>query len=170
MKNNLKEYKAKDLFEYEEHILTRGSTFYRKDEVDELLKQFDKPVVPQYVADWFEEKKDHIECSIYKQAVDDFEGEKDRKQHFNKWFAYDKNEPIETLIKMKLFGYEVEKEKQWIVKATSNLLFVKWDETQPIFVIDDVGSLKEAQHFNNKVAAKNVANTIGGYVEEVEDE
>ena len=37
----------------------------------------------------------------------------------HEWLKYDDNKPIETLVKMKLYGYEVEKEKLYTVEIPS---------------------------------------------------
>ena len=42
--------------------------------------------------------------------------EKIKNRQFTEWLAECENDPVETLIKMKLFGYEVEKEKRYLVK------------------------------------------------------
>ena len=85
--------------------------------VIELVKQLDeleKPVVPQFVADWYEEHKDDIEWNLYSLCID-FRKQKLRVD-LHVWFGDDNNKPIETLVKMKLFGYEVEKEKVYTVE------------------------------------------------------
>lgn len=70
---------------------------------------FEKPVVPQYVADWYEEKKDDFKVNIWARLIDWDR----RKNHplFNEWFDQTDN-PIQTLINMHQFGYEVEVEKE----------------------------------------------------------
>lgn len=86
----------------------------------ELAKELDepvKPVIPQYVADWYEENKDDFENSLAILIRDYFKGEiEDDNLLF--WFGYDlnKDQPIKTLVNMHQFGYEVEKEKLYTVK------------------------------------------------------
>ena len=75
-----------------------------------ISPELEKPVVPQFVADWYEEHKDDIEYNLYNLCTD-FRKQKLRVDLFV-WFGDDDNKPIETLVKMKLFGYEVEKEKK----------------------------------------------------------
>ena len=72
------------------------------------LDEPEKPVVPQFVADWYEEHKDDIEYNLYNLCTD-FRKQKLRVD-LHVWFGDDNNKPIETLVKMKLFGYEVEYE------------------------------------------------------------
>lgn len=90
---------------------------YGLDKALSIIKQLDepeKPVVPQFVADWYENNKDDFEYNLYRLCID-FCG---RKLHedLHEWFKFDKNKPIETLILMHKFGYEVEKEKLYTVE------------------------------------------------------
>lgn len=86
-------------------------------ELVEELDEPEKPVVPQFVADWYEEHKEDLEYNLYRLCID-FCG---RKLHedLHEWFKFDKNKPIETLILMHKFGYEVEKEKLYTVKFSN---------------------------------------------------
>lgn len=77
-----------------------------------IISQIDesqKVVVPQFVADWYEENKYDFEKSIFELCID-FR-KRDLQDDLHEWFSADVNKPIETLVKMKLFGYEIEKEK-----------------------------------------------------------
>ena len=78
------------------------------------LEEPEKPVVPQFVADWYEENKDYFEWDLYNLCVDFHKRELPDDLH--EWFSDISNKPIETLVKMKLFGYEVEKEKLYTVE------------------------------------------------------
>ncbi len=73
-----------------------------------------KPVVPQFVADWYEGNKDDFERNLYNFFLLFYEGRLQRD--LDEWFTNNSNKPIETLVKMKLFGYEVEKEKLYTVE------------------------------------------------------
>ena len=80
-----------------------------------LAKQLDepeKPVVPQFVANWYEEHKDNFEYSIQCLCVQGCEP----VRQIDIWFDNDDNKPIVTFVKMKLFGYEVEKGKLYRAK------------------------------------------------------
>lgn len=74
-----------------------------------------KPVVPKFVADWFEECKDALEFSIWELCVDSFNSD---EQGMLGWIQQSENNPIETLIRMK-DGYEVEKEPLYTVELPS---------------------------------------------------
>ena len=73
-----------------------------------------KPVVPKFVADWFEDTKHALDLAIFIaiKGLDDEEWP--HKTDFENWLDVSKNKPIETLIRMK-DGYEVEKEPLYTV-------------------------------------------------------
>ncbi|HFC9437367.1 TPA: DUF1642 domain-containing protein, partial [Enterococcus hirae] len=87
-------------------------------DVLDLVKQLDepqKPVVPKFVAEWFENNKDALDLAIF-MAIRELDDEEwPHKTDFENWLDVDKNKPIETLIRMK-DGYEVEKEPLYQVK------------------------------------------------------
>ena len=74
----------------------------------------EKPVVPQFVADWYEENKDDFEMSLYNFCVD-FHKRK-LSDDLYEWFNKLIDKPIETLVLMHKFGYEVQKEKLYTVE------------------------------------------------------
>ena len=74
----------------------------------------EKPIVPKYVADWYEENKDYFEWNLYNLCVDFHQQE--LPDDLYEWFNGISNKPIETLVRMKLFGYEVEKGKLYRAK------------------------------------------------------
>ena len=71
------------------------------------LEESEKPVVPQFVADWYEESKDYFEWNLYNLCVDFHQRELPDDLH--EWFNILSNKPIDTLVMMHKFGYEVEK-------------------------------------------------------------
>ncbi|WP_295493834.1 DUF1642 domain-containing protein [uncultured Streptococcus sp.] len=83
---------------------------------------FEKPVVKQCVADWYEKHKYNLESDIY-YLIRCWEDE-ERTSDFYKWFDNSKNEAIKILVNMHQFGYEVEKEPRYTVriKATNQYL------------------------------------------------
>nr|UVY18164.1 MAG: Protein of unknown function (DUF1642) [Bacteriophage sp.] len=89
----------------------RISMSYAEDLYDSF---FEKPVVPQCVADWYEEHKDNLNESIWEYLVNWDDANWD---DFKRWISQpDENQTITTLINMHQFGYEVEKEARYIVK------------------------------------------------------
>ena len=93
---------------------------FDKFEADECCVYHDvtKPVVvKQFVADWYEKYKGNLEYNIWDWMRYIDEPEKLGNIEFTKWLGNSENNPVETLVSMKLFGYEVEKEKRYIVKV-----------------------------------------------------
>lgn len=83
------------------------------------LQQLDEPqkvVVPQFVADWYEENKDEFELNLWIFLTDFDEENIDMSERFGIWLGDEDNNPIQTLVNMHQFGYEVEKEKRYVVK------------------------------------------------------
>lgn len=72
--------------------------------------------VPQFVVDWYEKYKGNLEYNIWDWMRCTERGEGVNKQ-FYLWLNNCNNKPVETLVKMKLFGYSVKKEKRYIVKV-----------------------------------------------------
>ena len=89
----------------------RLSIAHAEDLYDSL---FEKPVVPQYVADWYEGHKNNFESDIY--YLIRYWEEEERTSDFYKWFDNTENETIKTLVNMHQFGYEVEKEPRYTVR------------------------------------------------------
>ena len=83
-------------------------------EVLNIIKQLDepeKPVVPQFVADFYESIKDDFEDKVYDLCVQYHLEESELNSDVAMWFDHSKNKPIETLVMMHKFGYEVKKAK-----------------------------------------------------------
>ena len=76
-------------------------------ELDELKR----PAVPRYVADFYESIKDDLEDGVYELCVQFYEDESEQSTNLYRWFDRDDSKPIETLVKMRLYGYEVERYK-----------------------------------------------------------
>lgn len=82
----------------------------------DMIEQLDepqKPVVPQFVADWYEECKDNLEYNLWSYI---YNWETKEECDFKNWLDLGRNNPIQTLINMHQFGYTVDKEKRYLVK------------------------------------------------------
>ena len=92
--------------------VARISVAYAEDLYDSF---FPKPVVPQYVADWYEEIKDNFGYDLV-ESINNIPVPIDGEElhDFEKWLLADKQALI-TLVNMHQFGYEVEKEKRYRV-------------------------------------------------------
>ena len=75
-----------------------------------------KPVVPKFVADFYESIKDDFEDKVYDLCLQFNRDNGELSSEVWGWFDCGKNEPIQTLVKMKLYGYEVEKQKLYTVE------------------------------------------------------
>lgn len=126
------------------------------------LDEPQKPVVPKFVAEWFEDYKDDLEFPIWELCVDSYNAE--AEQGMFDWIQCSENKPIETLIRMK-DGYEVEKEPMYRVKLGEGY-FVEYQGRGALIIPD---GNKEIKIFDSKSDAERTASTIGGTVEEVEE-
>lgn len=107
-----------------QYSLSWGIPRINKETVLDLIEQLDepqKPVVPQFVADWYENNKDYLEYNFQDWLKHLSEYRLSKNEQFGKWVNEPENNPAETLIKMKLFGYEVEKEPKYTVKVKAVL-------------------------------------------------
>lgn len=92
----------------------RLSIAHAEDLYDSLVP---KPVVPQYVADWYEKHKGNFETNLFR-AINLTptiyrEGE---LSEFQEWIVDEHTKPFQTLVNMHQFGYEVEKEPRYTVR------------------------------------------------------
>lgn len=79
--------------------------------VEQLYEQ-QKPVVKQFVADWYESNKGNLDYNLWNYIMDwDYTKEDD----FKKWLNSSR-EAFQTIINMHQFGYMVKKEKRYLVK------------------------------------------------------
>jgi hypothetical protein len=94
--------------------VARISVAYAEDLYD---SSFPKPVVPQFVADWYEEHKDDFEVELFQcinEVAENYDSASSSK--FEDWLMSEDTEVIKTLINMHQFGYEVEKEPRYTVR------------------------------------------------------
>lgn len=78
------------------------------------LKEIKKPVVPQFVADWYEGHKRSLEWTLRQLGLDIMNGVFNGTE-MHDWLNNSSNKPIQTIVNMHQFGYEVEKEKLYEV-------------------------------------------------------
>lgn len=94
--------------------VARISEAYAKDLYDSL---FPKPVVPQYVADWYEEHEDDCDYELW-DYFSNWDAQED--DDFKNWVKKE-TEPIITLVNMHQLGYEVDKEPRYTVKMKNKV-------------------------------------------------
>ena len=89
-------------------IKTPVKTISVNPKYEEVVTDFNKskPVVPQFVADWYEDHKHDFEYSLYDLCFK----YTDRKLNvdLHKWFRDEDNKPFETLAMIHKFGYVIE--------------------------------------------------------------
>ena len=91
--------------------ISGGSASYAEDLYDSF---FEKPVVPQCVADWYEGHKNDLNEDIWAYLTSWADTKWDK---FKYWMYHaGKNEAITTIVNMHQFGYEVEKESRYKVR------------------------------------------------------
>lgn len=92
-------------------IAGRLSMAHAEDLYDSL---FEKPVVPQYVADWYEVNKEYLDYNIWEFVK---HWDMQPEDEFKKWMNDDDKKPIITLVNMRQFGYEVDEEARYTVRV-----------------------------------------------------
>ena len=90
--------------------VTGISVAYAEDLYDSF---FPKPIVPQFVADWYEDNNGDLNGALF--IMVRLWDEKSRNSDFYRWFRKDK-EAFQTLVNMHQFGYEVEEETKYRIK------------------------------------------------------
>ena len=94
------------------------SVAYAEDLYDSIVP---RPVVKQYVADWYEKIKDSFNYDL----IDTINGipygdDEEVFSDIERWLD-DNDDSLTTLVNMHQFGYEVEKEKRYTVKLKNKI-------------------------------------------------
>ena len=92
-----------------------------------------KPVVKQYVADWYEEIKGEFYLNLHYLAWDMFESldedacvtKKTLNDDITRWYRKNEN-AIKIIVNMHQFGYEVEKEPRYTVEVKGIIGYVAY--------------------------------------------
>lgn len=138
--------------------VARISVAYAEDLYDSFLP---KPVVPQYVADWYEKHKYNLNSEIY-YLIRYWEKE-ERTSDFYKWFDDAENESIQTLVNMHQFGYEVEKEPRYMVRVkgiSGNNSYLNQEDGEDFLFADS----EEFGDFRAKFTRKELEDADFGWV------
>ena len=88
----------------------------------DLIEQLDepqKPVVPQFVANWYEKNKHNLEFNMWDYV---YMFDEQEETSFKKWFNDPKTKPFQTLVNMHQFGYTVEERYRVSLKNGQPLL------------------------------------------------
>lgn len=103
-----------------------------------MNKQLDepkKPMVPKFVAEWFEENKHALDLAIFTKIRELDDTRYPHETDFENWLDNAENSPIETLIRM-IDGYEVEKSK-WVVNE-GDLVIRKGEHEAKVYFVESV--------------------------------
>lgn len=108
-----------ELIEYCEYLKGDLNKFINGIDVNKIIKMIEqldeqrKPVVPQFVADWYEKNKDSFDYNLWQYLTD---WEEIEPSDFKNWINEECN-IFQTLVNMHQFGYTVVKEKRYLVKV-----------------------------------------------------
>lgn len=98
------------------------------------LEQLDEPKpveVPQFVADWIEVCKEHLTTSLYTAMNPDFMKENNQSFDFILWIKKTNNQDL--FARAWLDGYEVEKEKLYIVSLKNGQPLTKTQSGKALY-------------------------------------
>ena len=95
----------------------------------EKLNKPEKVKVPQFVADWYEKKKHDLNHYIWDYI---YNWNHQEESEFKRWMNCSIIS-FQTLVNMHQFGYEVEKEKRYLVKIRATKHYIAKDGIGKIF-------------------------------------
>lgn len=106
-----------------------------------MIRFFEKPVVPQYVADWYEGNKQNLDLNLSGLVFDLATNSTIyHQEELKAWVNSNKKTFITTLVNMHQFGYEVEKEPKYIVEfkgIDDNYKFLNYGTSFKDWTFDD---------------------------------
>lgn len=140
------------------------------------LKQLDepqKPVVPQFVADWYEENKDDFERNLFR-SINTISSmyEDEELNEFEDWVIGAYTKPFQTLVNMHQFGYEVEKEKRYFVKIKGVVCpYLNYDTINELWFYNqkNEGIYTKTQHTRKKLEEAGFGEVFNSPLFEVEE-
>lgn len=83
-------------------------------DADKIRQELNKPVVPQFVADWIEVCKEHLTTSLYTAMNPNFMKENNQSFDLILWIKKTINQ--ETFARAWILGYEVDEEKRYFIR------------------------------------------------------
>ena len=116
--------------------------FFRRVDTSEVLRDLkqlnesQKVVVPQFVADWIEVCKEHLTHSLYTAMTPNFMKENGQSFDLILWIKKASNQDI--FARAWLDGYEVEKEKRYVVSLKNGQPLTKTKSGKAIYFNQDI--------------------------------
>lgn len=140
--------------------------------LDQLEKVTESVVVDKFIADWYEKHKDCLDYYIWEWNRLNCVKETEEGRKFYLWLNDASNKPVETLVKMKLYGYKVKEGIKYNVKVveTKQILY-KSDEGAKFVDIYNTTQHKKYEFTKDELTRYGMAyvfNNKGFKVEEVE--
>ncbi len=101
-------------------------------DADKIRQELNRPVVPQFVADWYEEHKYALEFNIFDYI---YRFDQNPEVDFKDWLDDLETNSIQTLVNMHQFGYDVEEEKRYtvVMKETKQPLYYNAGDKKVFF-------------------------------------
>jgi len=144
-----------------------------KNLVHKYINEPQKPVVLQFVADWYEANKDDFEGNLFRCAHNipsTFDGAK--LNEFERWFLNASIKAFQILVNMHQFGYTVEKEKRYTVKIKGELeenLLVYDLDVKKYFFTRYYDSSKKGKHTRKELEKAGFGDVFNSPLFEVEE-
>ena len=172
--------KKQELIDYCESLKGDLNKFINGIDVNKIIKKIEqldepqKPVVPQFVANWYEDIKVEFYV-VLERLVLNYKNNTDMP--ICKWF-FETEDALTILINMHQFGYEVEKEKRYLVKMKGITISTRYLKHNTQSANWFLSGYKEAFPYRTKHTRKELEEAGFGWVfdcegmevEEVQDE
>lgn len=142
-------------------------------DADKIRQELNKPVVPQFVADWYEEHKDDFEIALFRciDHIPSVYNEGDLNE-FEEWIIDGETKPLQTLVNMHQFGYTVEKEKRYRVKMKGHIqenILVYGYGVKRYFLSSNLVGNRRAEHTKKQLEEDGFSEVFDSPLFEVEE-
>lgn len=128
--------------------------------LDKLDKVTERIVVDKFIADWYEKYKEDFEYKLWEWINYGADEGKRKNEQFYMWLNDCTNKPMETLVKMKMYGYKVKEEIKYNVKVIeTNQILYKGD-----FSVKFVDIYNTTQHKKYEFTKEELDNCGMAYV------
>lgn len=108
---------------------------YEQGKIEGMVER-EKVVVPQFVADWIEVCKEHLTTSLYTAMTPNFMKENNQSFDLILWIKKASNQDL--FARAWLDGYEVEKEKRYLVTLKNRQPLVKSQSGSTLYFSQDI--------------------------------